>query len=221
VCGRFTVTTPADVVADIFGVDAAPQLAPRYNVAPTQTVAIVRAGTGRREMALARWGLIPFWAKDPAIGNRLINARAETVAEKPAFRAAFRKRRCLVPADGFYEWQKRDGAKQPYLIHGRDRRPLAMAGLWESWLGPDDEPLESFTIITTQANGLMKPIHHRMPVILPAALHDDWLGGGAGDVLVEMLTPCADDVLIAEPVSTHVNNPRHDDAKCVEPVGEP
>ena len=161
-CGRFLLKSPLVELQRAFGFAERPNLEPRFNIAPTQTVPIVRRrddGGGGRELALVRWGLVPAWAKEPAIGNKMINARAEGIAAKPAFRAAFRQRRCLVPADGFYEWRKlAGGRKQPMLIRRRDRAPFAFAGLWEVWRGPDG-PLETCTIVTTAANALLAPIH--------------------------------------------------------------
>ena len=177
-CGRFLLHAPVEVLQRAFGFAERPNLQPRYNIAPTQTVAIVRRKDdgGGRELALVRWGLIPSWAKDASIGGRLINARAETVAEKPAFRGAFRRRRALVPADGFYEWRKREGdrPKQPLLIRRRDGQPFALAGLWEHWRGPEGE-VQTCTIVTTAANVVLAPIHDRMPVILDPASYDRWL----------------------------------------------
>ena len=179
-CGRFLLHTPVDTLQRAFGFAERPNLRPRYNIAPTQTVPIVRQKDGGgRELALVRWGLIPSWAKEAGIGGRLINARAETVAEKPAFRGAFRKRRALVPADGFYEWRKREGdrPKQPLLVRRRDGQPFAFAGLWEHWRGPEGE-VETCTILTTEANAALAPIHDRMPVILDPACYDRWLDPG-------------------------------------------
>lgn len=216
-CGRFTNLLSWREIVELYGItntDFRPNLAPRYNVAPSQDVPIVRAG---RELAVVRWGLIPFWAKDEKIAWRTINARAETVAEKPAFRAAFKARRCLVPASGFYEWQARGkGPKQPWYITGRDGRPLAFAGLWERWRGPDGT-VESCTIIVTQANEFMRRLHDRMPVILDAADFDAWLDPDAGDGRA-LLRPCPDEWLEAWPVSTHVNRPQNDDERCIAPV---
>ena len=223
-CGRFTLTTAAEIVADVFGVAAAPRLTPRYNIAPTQPVAVVRAtSAGAPEIALLRWGLIPAWAKDPAIGNRMINARAETVADKPAFRTAFQKRRCLVPADGFYEWQKTAGGKRPFLIRTRDARPFALAGLWESWQQPSATVIESCTIITTAANALMGPIHDRMPVIVAPARYQAWLDPALSDraTLEQILVPYPAAELIAQAVTTRVNNPRNDDPDCLAPATDP
>src|SRR5437667_6400831 len=177
-CGRYTLRVSPAELAEIFGVLQAIEWSPRYNIAPTQMVAAVRAGqTSGRELALLRWGLIPSWADNPKIGSSLINARADTVATKPAFRTALKKRRCLIPADGFYEWQAIPGqkTKQPFLIGVRDAPVFAFAGLWEHWTAPDGQPLETCTIITTDANELMQPVHNRMPVILDPSDYEHWL----------------------------------------------
>src|SRR5215216_4713323 len=165
-CGRYTLRTPVDTLAEAFEIEEYPSsITPSYNIAPTQEVAAVVEEDEKRKLEMLRWGLIPSWAKDPAIGNKMINARAETVAEKPSFRSAFKVRRCLILADGFYEWQKTDNGKQPYYIKMQDGSPFAFAGLWEIW--QNGEEIRSATIITTDANDLMNEIHHRMPVILP------------------------------------------------------
>jgi putative SOS response-associated peptidase YedK len=218
-CGRYNLTAPPDVLARVFCVPSVPPLPPRYNIAPTQAVAIVRQSAAR-ELALVRWGLIPSWSSDPAIGNRLINARAETVAEKPSFRAAFRQRRCLVLADGFYEWQKAVKHKQPYHIRMKDDGPFAFAGLWERWQEPGGEPIESFTILTTEANELMKPLHDRMPVILAPWDYDRWIDPRSREVeeLQALLVPCPDEWLTATAVSSYVNSPKNEGPKCLEPV---
>ena len=217
-CGRYSLTTPVEALVGLFAAGPLTGFAPRYNAAPGQMLAVVRrAGEGGREWAWLRWGLVPSWAKDPAIGNRMINARAETVAEKPSFRAAFRRRRCLVVADGFYEWQGRGrGPKQPYHIAAAGGGPLAFAGLWESWRGPDAEPLETFTIITTEATPELAAIHHRMPVIVEPAHYDVWLES-AGDpgLLAPLLVAGGGPALTARPVGRRVNDPRHDDAACL------
>ncbi len=223
-CGRFTLRVPASVVAEQFGLLDAEPLQPRYNIAPTQPVAAVRRVPGSdesgRQLVLLKWGLVPSWAKDPAIGNSLINARAESVADKPAFRTAFRRRRCLIVADGFYEWQRTGGKKQPYFIRLADGRPFGFAGLWESWEGPDHSALESCTLITTGANALMEPIHHRMPVILSPDDYDRWLDPAMQkpEQLQPLLRPYPSDAMLAYPVSSHVNNPRNEDAACVAPA---
>ena len=223
-CGRFTLKTETASLAEQFGGAPPPDLPMRYNIAPTQPVAIIRIGStpGTRHWQMVRWGLIPSWSKDAAIGNRLINARAETVAEKPAFRNAFRRRRCLVPADGYFEWHKSGRTKQPYYIRMNDERPFALAGLWETWENPESgKPLESCTVITTAANERTRRIHDRMPVILAAADHGTWLDPQCQDAetLCALLRPFAGSEMVADPVDTHVNNPRNDDPRCVALLG--
>jgi putative SOS response-associated peptidase YedK len=218
-CGRYSLTTPVDALRDLFGFDARPNLAPRYNIAPTQEVAVVRLASeaGGRQLAMLRWGLIPSWAKDPSIGSRMINARAETVAEKPAFRTAFRRRRCLVLADGSYEWKTSgDGPKQPWRITCADAAAFAFAGLWEHWDSPDGETLESCTIVTTEAAPAISHIHPRMPVILAPGERESWLSGDPADA-GGLLHPY-DGTLEAYPVSRRVNNVRNDDDALIEPV---
>jgi putative SOS response-associated peptidase YedK len=220
-CGRFTLrTAPAELV-EIFRLLREPELAPRYNIAPTQKVAVVRPAEGAaRELTLMHWGLIPSWSKDPKMGARLINARGETVADKPSFRSAFKRRRCLIPADGFYEWAQTDGnTKQPLLIGLKNGSPFAFAGLWEHWEG-EGRPVESCTIITTHANELLRPIHDRMPVILPEERYDAWLDSDndGRERLQEFLVPFPADELAFVAVSTAVNNPRNDSPDCVKPL---
>jgi putative SOS response-associated peptidase YedK len=223
-CGRFTLITPAEVVAEQFQLIEAPSLSPRYNVAPTQPVAAVRPspGNGGRELVLLRWGLVPFWAKDPAIGSRMINARSETVAQKPAFRAAFRRRRCLVPADGFYEWQRQEQGKQPFYIRLGDEKPFAFAGLWEHWEGPDETTIDSCTLLTTEPNDLIRLLHNRMPVILAPSDYDLWLDPGVqeAELLQPLLRPYPSENMIAYPISTWVNSPRNEGPQCIEPLSE-
>ncbi len=217
-CGRYLITTPVEAIRQIFKVDQRPNLAPRYNVAPTQAVPIIRRGDGGRELVTARWGLVPFWAKDLKIGARLINARAETIAAKPAFRTAFRRHRCLVLADGFYEWQKTDDGKQPYLIRVTGGTPFAFAGLWENWTDKGSgERIESCTIIVTEANALVAPIHDRMPVILPPESYDLWLDPSSSDGTT-LLKPFPAAAMEAFPVSTRVGNVKNDDPELIEPV---
>ncbi|PWB73436.1 MAG: hypothetical protein C3F15_09720 [Holophagae bacterium] len=221
-CGRFTLTVSARVLGELFDVPEVLQLKPRYNIAPTQTVAIVRqAADGPREMALVRWGLIPFWAKDQAIGARMINARGETVASKPAFRSSVKQRRCLIPADGFYEWQKSGVGTQPFLIRFADRRVFAFAGLWDRWRPTEDaQEIVSCTIITTTPNDLVRELHDRMPVILPPAVFEEWLRPEPlpEPRLEELLAPCADGEMEAFAVSRRVNSPANDDPSCVDPL---
>ncbi len=225
-CGRFTLRAPASLIAEQFSLFDLPSLPPRYNIAPTQTVAVVRQvgepGGAARELVNLRWGLIPHWAKDPAIGNKMINARSESVAEKPAYRTALRRRRCLVAADGFYEWQPGGRRKQPYFIHMKDDKPFGFAGLWETWEGPENSYIESCTIITTDANALMAPIHDRMPVIVEPTDYDLWLDTSIQDPtrFLPLLRPYQAGLLVAEPVGTRVNSPANDDAACTAPLKE-
>lgn len=221
-CGRFTLTDPDADLAVQFNLPQIPDMQPRYNIAPTQPVAAVRvAGKSQaREMVMLHWGLIPFWAKDPKIGARMINARSETAAKKPAFRAAFRRRRCLVVADGFYEWQKQNGTKQPFFIHLKDRRYFAFAGLWEHWEGPDDSIIQSCTLLTCDPNDYLKAVHNRMPVILDPADYALWLDPEVEDrdLLQPLLRPYPAQRMDAYPVSRYVNSPDNDSPKCIEPL---
>lgn len=223
-CGRFTLTDPNADIAVQFGLPDIPDIRPRYNVAPTQPVAAVRvkAGDENRELVMLHWGLIPFWAKDPNIGARMINARSETAAEKPSFRTAFRRRRCLVIADGFYEWQKQDGSKQPFFIHLRDARPFAFAGLWEHWEGPDASEIESCTLLTTEPNDLIRPVHNRMPVILDPEDYTLWLDPKVQEpgLIQPLMRPYPSQHMNAYPVSRFVNSPGNDSPKCIEPLAE-
>jgi putative SOS response-associated peptidase YedK len=211
------------VLAEQFELSEVPDLEPRYNIAPTQDVAVVRQEGSTRALALLRWGLVPSWSKDPTIGARMINARAETAAEKPAFRAAFKQRRCLVLADGFYEWQSsgQGRQKQPFYIHMKDGKPFALAGLWERWQGDEGgSTLETCTILTTEPNELVRPIHNRMPVILAPADYGQWLDPAMQQAgpLQAMLQPYPAAALDAYPVSRAVNNARHDSPECVAPL---
>ncbi len=218
-CGRYSLTSPSESVVRLFGLDSRPNLPPRYNIAPTQDVAVVRAENGRRILEHMRWGLVPSWANDIAIGQRMINARAETVARLPSFRSAFKHQRCLIPADGFYEWQAQGtGPKQPYRIGREDAQPFAFAGLWEAWRRGEAGELFTCTIITCEANERLRPIHPRMPVILDPADFAGWLNTTDPKSLSAMLTPVPEDWLVAYPVSTRVNNVRNDDAACIEPI---
>lgn len=235
-CGRYTLLAEANELAAEFGVSDVSGLAPRYNIAPTQNVPVVRlyglapassmsvvrqSETGNsRRLDVLQWGLIPHWAKDAKFGYKTINARAETVATQPAFRDAFRKRRCIVPANGFFEWQKlmegRKEVKQPFYFRRGDGKPMGLAGLWDRWTGPDGKVIESFTIITTEANDLVRPLHNRMPVILRSENYDTWLNPDTkAEQLQSLLVPCPPEWLIAGPVSKQVNNARNDDPSCI------
>ena len=221
-CGRFTLFEPDKVLAKEFGVSDFTKRSPRYNIAPSQPIVAVRAvpaGTGR-EFALLRWGLIPSWSKDPAIGNRLINARAETVWEKPSFRTPFRRHRCLIPTNGFYEWQRQERGKRPFFVHMRDKRLFAFAGLWDRWESPDKGVIETCTILTTAANAVLAPIHDRMPMILPPGEYARWLDPSLQepDSLVPLLVPFPTEEMLAFPVSPRVNTPSVDDEGCITPL---
>lgn len=219
-CGRYTLKTPIDVLAEYFEVEDYPSsLTPSYNIAPTQEVAAIVEEDEKRKLEVFRWGLIPSWAKDPSMGNKMINARAETVSEKPSFRSAFKKRRCLIVADGFYEWQKTDNGKQPYHFKMKDSSPFAFAGLWESW-DKEGEEIRSCSIITTDANDLMNEIHHRMPVILPPENYGVWLDQGfeEKEALIDLLRLYPSDEMEAYPVSRRVNKPSNNEPSIIEPA---
>jgi len=217
-CGRYTVTSSPEELRTLFGYEEEPNFPPRYNVAPGQPVAIVRLVGGKRQFALVRWGLLPSWVKDPRTFSLLINARGETVLEKPAFRAAMKRRRCLIPADGFYEWQAEGGRKRPFFIHAKTGAPLAFAGLWETWTGPNGEELETAAIVTTRANSTLAPIHERMPVIVPPEAFDLWLDCANVDALTAaaLITPASDDLLEAYEISTAVNRTTNDGPEIIK-----
>lgn len=236
-CGRFSLAVDPEVLMQHFDLhldaqeDAQeagiPPLAPRYNIAPSQPVlAVVASEAGEqgslpRKATHFRWGLVPAWSK--VFKGGWINARSETAAEKPSFRTALRRRRCLIPADGFYEWTGSGKTKQPYWIHLPERPVFAFAGIWERWQGPEGSVVETCAILNTTANALMQVLHERMPVILPPEAYDDWLDPNLQDPkrVVSMLRPFPPEAMVAYPVSTHVNSPRHEDPACREPVGEP
>jgi putative SOS response-associated peptidase YedK len=221
-CGRFSLSTPGETLKELFGLDAVPELEPRYNIAPAQSVPVVlRAGhVAGPVLVMKRWGLVPWWATDPKLGARMINARAETLTSKPAFRDAVRERRCLVPADGFYEWVQDGRRRQPIHFHLKDGQPFAFAGLWELWRPAGADALDTFTIITTRANELVAPVHDRMPVILPEEWWEDWLDPrrAPDDALMARLGPLPADRMAGFRVDPRVNSPLVDDAACVAPL---
>ena len=220
-CGRFAFYSPHEAVIRLFGVAAAPEIEPRWNIAPTQFIATVREPGGPREVAMLYWGLVPSWAKDKSIGARMINARSETLGEKPSFRNAFRRRRCLILADGYYEWQRAGAVKQPYFIAFTDGQPFGMAGLWERWRDPaTGEPLESCCIVTTSPAHTVAHVHDRMPVIVPPDAYSEWLdpGNEATDRLARLFEPCGRPDLQARPVSRRVNDARNQGRDLIEEV---
>jgi putative SOS response-associated peptidase YedK len=215
-CGRFALHANPQVIALQFGLAAAPGIRPRYNIAPTTDILVVRSQEGTARAAQLRWGLVPRWAKDPAIGARLNNARAETVAEKPSFRDAFRRRRCLVPASGFYEWKAEGGRKQPYYILPAEGELFALAGVWEPWRSRD-QALETCAIVTTDANAAMQPIHERMPVIVGQRDYARWLDCSPGGDVRDLLRPCDPSIIAVRRVGRAVNHARNDDSSLIEP----
>lgn len=217
-CGRFTLRTPAAVIAQQFELPFAPELEPRFNIAPSQPIAAVRChDTGQRELVMLRWGLVPAWADDPSIGYKMINARGETAASKPSFRQAFRNRRCLIPADGFYEWHKRGRQKQAYHITLGADELFAFAGLWERWQR-NGNVLETCTLLTTSANDDLKHIHDRMPVILRPDSYAAWLDRDhEADALTALIKPLPPGLLKLRPVSSYVNSPAHEGPECLKP----
>lgn len=221
-CGRFTLTTSAQQVAEHFGLAEVPELSPRYNIAPAQPVAVVRSAIAGEApiLELRRWGLIPSWAKDPGIGSRMINARIETAAEKPAFRAAFRRRRCLVPADGFYEWQPHPKRRRPHHVRLTEGGLFGLAGLFEAWKSPEGETIESCTLLTTAAIAALRTLHDRMPILVDPEHYGGWLDPDLQDPeAIRSLTHSdLSDRLHFHPVGFHVNNPRNDDRVCIEPT---
>jgi putative SOS response-associated peptidase YedK len=221
-CGRFTLRTPATELVEPFELAMTPALEPRYNIAPTQPIAVVRLAPDntKRELVLVRWGLIPSWAADPSIGARMINARADSIATKPAFRSAARRRRCLIPADGFYEWKAAGKTKQPYYITQTSQMPFAFAGLWERWQAPGRDVIESCVIITTDANDRLRELHNRMPVILDRDRHAEWLDPtiDRAEQLLPLLRPYPSEKMGYRAVSRFVNNARNEGPACIEPV---
>ena len=219
-CGRYLITSAPEAFRRLFGYPEQPNFPPRYNVAPTQPVPVVRIVEGRRQFALVRWGLIPPWVKDPRKFTLLINARGESVNQKPAFRNAMRRRRCLLPADGFYEWKGAGGRKRPYCVRPRDRGPIAFAGLWETWMGPNGEEMETATIITTAANRELAGLHERMPAIVPPEAFDLWLdcSNVEAATAAALFVPARPGLLEAYEISPAVNRVASDSAALIEPV---
>ena len=222
-CGRFSQSLAGDAIAEAFQLAEVPDWQPRYNIAPTQTIpAIVATAKGDRHFKPFRWGLIPSWSKDPAIGAKMINARSETVAEKPSFRSAFKQHRCLILANGFYEWCKQSGKKQPFYFRLSDGSPFAFAGLWERWQAPEGDVLETCTILTTEANPLVAQVHERMPVILPTDCYEQWLDPAfqQSEPLQALLRPYDAERMSTYPVSLSVNSPWNDAPECTVPIEE-
>ncbi|HXY89151.1 MAG TPA: SOS response-associated peptidase [Xanthobacteraceae bacterium] len=219
-CGRFALHSSPDELRRLFGFEALPNFPPRYNIAPPQPIALVRIENGARHFALARWGLVPSWVKDPKKFALLINARAEGIAEKPSFRAATRRRRCLVPADGFYEWRPEGKSKRPYFVRRRDRAPMAMAGIWETWAGADGGEIDTAAIVTCAANAVLAPIHDRMPALIAPADFSTWLDADEKEFqkAAALLQPAPEDWLEAYEVSPRVNRVAYDDAENIAPV---
>jgi putative SOS response-associated peptidase YedK len=222
-CGRYVITSTPEAIRALFGYPERPNFPPRYNVAPTQPVPVVRLHDGERQFVLMRWGLIPSRVKDPKTFSLLINARGESVADKPAFRAAMRRRRCLIPADGFYEWMEAGGVKRPYFVRlKKSGGPFAFAGLWETWTGPNGEEMDTAAIVTTVANRTLSAIHPRMPVILPTDAFDFWLDSAKVDAktAAALLVPARDDLLEAYEISPAVNRVANDSAALLAPVSQ-
>ena len=218
-CGRYALTATIERLRKYFGFEGPPiNLQPRWNVAPTQEAPVVRLENGVRRLEMLQWGLVPYWAEDPSIGSRMINARGETVAEKPAFRAAYRARRCLVPADGFYEWPEHGDDKRPILFRLPDGEPFAFAGLWEKWVPEGGGVLETFTIVNCAAGPFMARFHPRTPVVVAPQDFAAWLDPAADPKA--LIKPPADDLFVTVRVSTYVNKTANDDASCFTPVGD-
>jgi putative SOS response-associated peptidase YedK len=221
-CGRYTLISAPEAVRALFRYPEQPNFPPRYNIAPTQPIAVVRLAEGRRQFALVRWGLLPSWVKDPRAFSLLFNARGESVLEKPAFRSAMRYRRCLIPFDGFYEWTQKGARKRPYYVRSRNGGPMAFAGLWESWTGPHGEELETAAIVTTTANRQLASIHDRMPVIVSEDAFDFWLDckNVDADTAAALIAPAREGLLEVYPVAEAVNRAANDAPALIEPVAE-
>lgn len=220
-CGRFTLTVSPNTLSNLFNTEWSSPFKPRYNIAPTQQVPVVRSSPEDNSLHidLLKWGLIPSWAKDPSIGSHMINARSETLEEKPSFRTAFKHRRCIIPASGFYEWQMVDKRKQPYYISMNNNIPMLFAGLWDHWKAPDGTVIESCSIISTSSNEIISSLHDRMPVILPEHDINAWLHSSTtADELKSLLKPCPSDLMQLYPVSNVVNSPKNDSPECIQPI---
>ena len=219
-CGRYALISAPEALRALFAYADQPNFPPRYNIAPTQPVGIVRIAEGARRFALVRWGLIPSWAKDPRTFSLLFNARGESVNDKPAFRLAMRRRRCLFPADGFYEWRQQGRDRRPFFVRSRSGGPIAFAGLWETWMGPNGEEMETATIVTTMANRTLAAIHPRMPVVIAPEAFDLWLGGNDLDVAAAtaLIAPAPDEALEAYEVSAAVNSAANDSPDLIAPA---
>lgn len=220
-CGRFDLHLPKELLEEIFGISITLDLRPRYNISPTQEIAVIRTNPDRiRQLDLLRWGLIPPWAKDPVIGSRMINARSETVHEKPTFRSAFKHRRCVIPANGFYEWKEAEGRKKPLYVKMKDNNPMIFAGLWDNWKPEEGEEIESCSILTTSSNDLITPLHDRMPVILDIKDVDLWLDPHitVPEPLKSLFKPYPSVKMEIYPVSDMVNSPKYDGPQCIERI---
>jgi putative SOS response-associated peptidase YedK len=219
-CGRFVITSEPEALRRLLGYKQQPNFPPRYNIAPTQPIPLVRLEQGERHFALARWGLIPSWVKNPKEFALLINARLEGVVDKPSFRAAMKRRRCLIPADGFYEWKKEGKTKRPYFIRAKSREPFALSGLWETWNDRDGGEIETAAIVTCSANKTLAPVHDRMPVIVPPENFDAWLDCGRVDAkqAAALAGPAPDDFLEAFEISTRVNSVKNDSEENIAPA---
>lgn len=220
-CGRYASYTAPEAMRRLFRYVGMPNFPPRYNIAPTQPIAIVRLANGERQFALVRWGFIPAWVKDPKTVSLMFNARGETAAEKPAYKNAMKRRRCLVPADGFFEWKRESEGKRPYWVHPRAGGPIAFAGLWEAWMGPNGEELETAAIITTAANDTLRPLHDRMPVVVPPDAFDMWLDPNADpQMAASLIAPAPNNFFAAYEVSGAVNRAANDDPSLLTPASE-
>ena len=221
-CGRYAVTSAPEAIRALFGYPEQRDFPPRYNIAPSQPIAIVRLIDGKRQFALVRWGLLPSWVKDPKSFTLLVNARGESLTDKPAFKTAMKRRRCLIPANGFYDWRTTGGRKQPYYVRAKSGEPLAFAGLWEIWIGPNGEELETATIVTTRANRMLADIHDRMPVIIPPDAFNLWLDctNVDAETAAALIAPARENLLEAYEVSAAVNRTANDNPKLLEPLSE-